>query len=292
MCGIAGFVRGEALPAEREIIERMTATLSRRGPDGSGVHLDGPLALGHRRLSIIDLETGAQPLSNEDGSVWVTYNGELYNELVLRPRLEALGHRYKTGCDTETLVHLYEEHGLDFAAELNGMFAFALWDAPRRRLVLARDRMGQKPLYYTQTPDGGLVFGSEPKALLQHPDVPHALDPDGLARYLFYEYLPAPYSIWKGLRKLPRASFGLGSWLDLAPPVLDASVAVHLDGIGRFCVLGRVFLVCPPRLRRAPPPIRRAPRRLSLRRRRLLQHRRRALRAGTRQGGPHLLDRL
>ncbi len=205
MCGIAGFVRGNSQPADRDVIEKMTATLNRRGPDGSGVHLDGPCALGHRRLAIIDLEAGAQPLSNEDGSVWVTYNGELYNELDLRPRLEAQGHHYRTACDTETLVHLYEEHGLDFAADLNGMFALGLWDAPRGRLVLARDRMGQKPLYYTRTPDGGLVFGSEPKALLPHPDVPRSLDPDSLARYLFYEYLPAPYSIWKGLRKLPPA---------------------------------------------------------------------------------------
>ncbi len=204
MCGIAGFVNSRGRPAERGVIEVMTATLARRGPDGSGVHVAGPVALGHRRLSIIDVEGGAQPLSNEDDSVWVTYNGELYNELPLRAGLEARGHRYKTRTDTETLVHLYEDEGVDFVGRLNGMFALAIWDEPRQRLVLARDRMGQKPLYYAELPGGGLAFGSEPKALLKHPEVPRALDPESLARYLFYEYVPAPYSIWRGVRKLPR----------------------------------------------------------------------------------------
>ncbi len=205
MCGIAGFVNRGGAAADREILTRMTATLAHRGPDGDGDYTDGPAALGHRRLSIIDLDGGAQPMANEDGSVWVTYNGELYNELELRGRLQSLGHTYRTVSDTESLVHLYEEHGADFARHLNGMFALALWDRRRSRLVLARDRMGQKPLYYAETPSGGLVFGSEPKALLQHPDVARRLDPEGLARYLFYEYLPAPFSIWAGMRKLPPA---------------------------------------------------------------------------------------
>lgn len=205
MCGIAGFVRGDGGPADRDILSRMTARIAHRGPDGDGLFVDGPVALGHRRLAIIDPAGGAQPLGNEDGSVQVTYNGELYNELELRPWLEARGHRYRTSTDTESLVHLYEELGADFVRELNGMFALALWDAPRQRLVLARDRMGQKPLFYAETPAGGLVFGSEPKALLEHPDVPRALDPEGLARYLFYEYIPSPGSIWRGFRKLPHA---------------------------------------------------------------------------------------
>lgn len=204
MCGIAGFVRRDGEAADREILSRMTATLGHRGPDGSGLHMDGPAALGHRRLSIIDLAGGGQPMANEDGTVWVTYNGELYNEPALRSALVTRGHAFRTASDTEALVHLYEERGPRFAADLNGMFALALWDAPRRRLVLARDRMGQKPLYYAETP-GGLVFGSEPKALLQHPEVNGSLDPAGLARYLFYEYLPAPYSIYAGIRKLPCA---------------------------------------------------------------------------------------
>jgi asparagine synthase (glutamine-hydrolysing) len=205
MCGIAGFVRGDNQPAERRVLERMTARLAHRGPDGDGFHLAGPVALGHRRLAIIDVAGGAQPMANEDATVWVTFNGELYNELELRGWLEGRGHRYATHSDTESLVHLYEEHGIDFVRALNGMFAFALWDDRRGRLILARDRMGQKPLYYAETPGGGLVFGSEPKALLEHPEVPRALDPAGLARYLFYEYIPAPGSIWAGLRKLPQA---------------------------------------------------------------------------------------
>jgi asparagine synthase (glutamine-hydrolysing) len=205
MCGIAGFVNGQGRPADRDILARMTARLTHRGPDGDGLRVNGPAALGHRRLSIIDLDGGAQPMANEDGSVWVTYNGELYNEFGLRDRLVDRGHVYKTASDTESLVHLYEECGAEFARDLNGMFALAIWDARHSRLVLARDRMGQKPLYYAATSSGGLVFGSEPKALLEHPDVPRRLDPAGLARYLFYEYVPAPNSIWEGIKKLPPA---------------------------------------------------------------------------------------
>jgi asparagine synthase (glutamine-hydrolysing) len=203
MCGIAGFLNRDGDGADRSLLDRMTAPITHRGPDGSGAFVDGPVALGHRRLAIIDPGLGAQPMSNEDGTVWVTYNGEIYNEPALRTRLEALGHRYRTHCDTESLVHLYEEDGPDFVRQLNGMFALALWDARRRRLILARDRMGQKPLFYAETARGGLVFGSEPKALLVHPDVPRRLDPDGLARYLAYEYVPAPGSIWQGMKKLP-----------------------------------------------------------------------------------------
>jgi asparagine synthase (glutamine-hydrolysing) len=204
MCGITGFVNRAGETADRAIVARMTATLSHRGPDGDGFYCEGPVALGHRRLSIIDVAGGAQPMSNEDGSIWITYNGEIYNELELRKELLAKGHRYRTACDTESLVHLYEEEGLDFARRLNGMFALAIWDGNRNRLVLARDRMGQKPLYYGALPDGGLSFGSEPKAILAHPDVGRKLDHASLIRYLFYEYVPAPYSIWSSLQKLPR----------------------------------------------------------------------------------------
>jgi len=205
MCGIAGFVNRSGEEADLATLERMTATLSHRGPDGDGFHCGGPAGLGHRRLSIIDIAGGAQPMANETGSVWVIFNGEIYNEPALRTELESRGHRFRTRSDTECLVHLYEEHGPDFVRHLNGMFALAIWDAPRQRLVLARDRMGQKPLVYAETDRGGIVFGSEPKALFEHPDVQRRLDLDGLARYLFYEYVPAPYSIWKGVRKLPRA---------------------------------------------------------------------------------------
>ncbi len=206
MCGIAGFVNADGRPADRAILERMTATLAHRGPDGDGYFLDGAAALGHRRLAIIDLAGGAQPMANEDGTIWVSYNGELYNEPELRRGLVAHGHVFRTDSDTEALVHLYEEHGPGFVSQLNGMFALALWDGPRQRLVLARDRMGQKPLYYADLSGGGIVFGSEPKALLVHPDVPRRLDPANLARYLFYEYVPAPGSIWHSLRKLTPGS--------------------------------------------------------------------------------------
>ncbi|WP_422926980.1 asparagine synthase (glutamine-hydrolyzing) [Singulisphaera sp. PoT] len=191
--------------ADLATLERMTATLSHRGPDGDGFFREGAAGLGHRRLSIIDIAGGGQPMSNETGTIWVTFNGEIYNDPELRAQLEARGHTFKTRSDTECLVHLYEDHGPEFVKHLNGMFALAIWDIPRRRLVLARDRMGQKPLLYAETPRGGIVFGSEAKALLEHPDVSRELDLDGLARYLFYEYIPAPYSIWKGVRKLPQA---------------------------------------------------------------------------------------
>jgi asparagine synthase (glutamine-hydrolysing) len=204
MCGILGFVNPAGQAADRAIIERMTATLAHRGPDGEGFYCVGPAALGHRRLSIIDVAGGAQPMSNEDDSIWITYNGELYNEPELRKELEAKGHRYRTLCDTESLVHLYEEEGIEFARRLNGMFAAAIWDAARGRLVLVRDRMGQKPLYYAALPGGGLAFGSEPKAVLAHPSVGRTLEHASLVRYLFYEYIPAPFSIWRSLHKLPR----------------------------------------------------------------------------------------
>ncbi len=204
MCGIVGFVNRAGEQADRAIIERMTATLAHRGPDGDGIYCEGPAALGHRRLSIIDLAGGSQPMANEDNTIWLTYNGELYNEFELRKELLAKGHTYRTSCDTESLLHLYEEEGINFARRLNGMFAAAIWDSRRRRLVLVRDRMGQKPLFYGELPGGGLAFGSEPKALLAHPAIGRTLDRASLARYLFYEYVPAPHSIWQSLRKLPR----------------------------------------------------------------------------------------
>jgi asparagine synthase (glutamine-hydrolysing) len=231
MCGIAGFVNHAGVGADRGIVERMTAALAHRGPDGDGTYCDGPVALGHRRLSIIDVTGGAQPMSNEDGTVWVSYNGEIYNEPRLRRELEAKRHRYRTFCDTETLVHLYEEEGPEFVRRLNGMFALAIWDRPRSRLVLARDRMGQKPLYYGSLPGGGLAFGSEPKALLAHPEISRALDLQSLARYLFYEYVPAPDSIWRSLKKLAsghvltweRGDFRV--WRYWNPPVMRSGIA-------------------------------------------------------------------
>ena len=202
MCGIAGFINADNRPADQEILSRMTSTLFRRGPDGFGHWANGPAGLGHRRLSIIDLAGGSQPMPNEDGTIWVTFNGEIYNEPALRKTLLGRGHKFQTLSDTECLVHLYEEHGPEFVEHLNGMFAFALWDIPRQRLVLARDRMGQKPLYWSQLKSGTLIFGSEPKALREHPESECELDRESLARYLFYEYLPYTNSIWKGVQKL------------------------------------------------------------------------------------------
>jgi len=234
MCGITGGVwtrRQRALDAPT--LQRMVSALRHRGPDDEGFFLAGldiadsaqalpaapqpaaadghpmagstpgfGVALGHRRLAIIDVAGGRQPLANEDGSVWIVFNGEIYNYRPLRRRLEGTGHRFRTQSDTEVIVHLYEEHGLGFVEHLNGMFALALWDARRRQLVLARDRLGEKPLVYRVEP-GRLLFASELKSLLEIPDVPRAMDPQALDAYLTYQYVPHPLSIFRGFAKLP-----------------------------------------------------------------------------------------
>jgi asparagine synthase (glutamine-hydrolysing) len=202
VCGICGIVDPSGV--ERDVLNRMTSVLQHRGPDDDGCRIAGGVGLGFRRLSIIDLETGNQPISNEDGSVWTVFNGEIYNFRELRSQLEQQGHRFATNADTEVLVHLYEEEGRRCVGRLNGMFAFAIWDERRRVLLLARDRFGKKPLYYFQTPRG-LVFGSELKALLQHPSCPAEIDRDALAQYLAFEYVPAPSSILAGIYKVPAA---------------------------------------------------------------------------------------
>ncbi|MBI1324944.1 asparagine synthase (glutamine-hydrolyzing) [bacterium] len=202
MCGIAGFVNTDRRPADPAILAAMTSAITHRGPDAAGYWIEDETALGHRRLSIIDVGGGAQPMTNEDGSVWVVYNGETYNEPKIRKDLIARGHAFRNESDTECLVHLYEDHGPDFVRFLNGMFAFAIWDRSRKRLVLARDRMGQKPLYWHQAADGSILFASEPKAILSHPGYSRAIDRDSLARYFFYEYFPWESSIWAGIRKL------------------------------------------------------------------------------------------
>ncbi len=203
MCGIAGIYRFDSAPVDPDLLSRMTAVLAHRGPDGDGVHVDGPAGLGHRRLSIIDLAGGAQPIGNEDGTVWVVLNGEIYNFRDLRADLEARGHRFATRSDTEAIVHLYEERGDDCVQALAGMFAFALWDSRRRRLLLARDRLGKKPLYYAHRPGRALTFGSELKAVLVDPQVPCEIDLEALDRYLGLLYIPAPATIFRDVRKLP-----------------------------------------------------------------------------------------
>lgn len=214
MCGIAGGVwsaRGQSLADST--LRRMTDVLRHRGPDDDGfyrsVRDDGAgVALGFRRLSIIDLAGGHQPLANEDQTVWIVFNGEVYNYRELRPELEARGHRFRTHSDTEVLVHAYEEYGVDCLRRFRGMFAFAIWDVPRQRLFLARDRLGQKPLVYREEP-GRLTFASELKALLQLPNAPRELDPEAVELYLTYQYVPHPRCILKGYRKLPPGHYGL-----------------------------------------------------------------------------------
>ncbi len=171
MCGIIGFVNQDRhKPASERIARAMNDAITHRGPDDEGFYFKNQTALGMRRLSIIDLAGGHQPISNEDGTVWVVFNGEIYNYRELRKGLLARGHTLRTNSDTETIVHLYEDYGDDLVTHLNGMFGFALWDERRQRLLVARDRMGEKPLYFTQT-DEAFIFASELKALVQHPSV-------------------------------------------------------------------------------------------------------------------------
>ncbi len=202
MCGIAGFVAPVGERADRAILERMVGTLRHRGPDALGYHLDGRVGLGVARLRVIDPETGDQPIPNEDGSVHVILNGEVYNFAALRRDFSARGHRFRTRSDTEVLVHAWEEYGERCVDSLNGMFAFALWDARREQLFLARDRMGEKPLYYTFA-HGWFVFGSELRAVLAHPAVSRELDLEGVSRYLAFDYVPDPHTIVRGVQKLP-----------------------------------------------------------------------------------------
>jgi asparagine synthase (glutamine-hydrolysing) len=205
MCGICGVVSiGE--PVEFEHLRAMTQTLVHRGPDADGFHVDGDcrVGLGFRRLSIVDLDTGDQPMSNEDDSIWLVFNGEIYNHAAIRQRLEQRGHRYRSRCDAEAVVHLYEEYGPDCVHHLRGMFAFAVWDSRERILVLARDRLGIKPLYYAHA-DGGksFVFGSEIKALLAHPSMQPRIDEQALSLYLTFAATPAPRTLFEGVQKLP-----------------------------------------------------------------------------------------
>jgi len=201
MCGLSGLFRPEGLqPEDREKVWRMTRTLIHRGPDEEGFYDDNFIALGMRRLKIIDLVTGRQPIANEDQSIWTVYNGEIFNFPELRAELEKRGHLFKTRSDTEVIVHLYEEEGPDFVHRLNGMFAIALWDKKRRRLCLYRDRLGIKPLHYSFLPDG-LVFASEIKALLEA-GVDREIDFEALSQFFSFEFIPAPRTIFRKIHKL------------------------------------------------------------------------------------------
>lgn len=218
MCGIVGFV-GEG---ERSDLERMTAALAHRGPDGEGIHVDpgSGVHLGHRRLAVVDLAGGAQPMWSGDGELGVVFNGEIYNHAELRAELEGRGHRFRSHhSDTETLLYGYREWGEGLPGRLNGMFAFVIHDRPRRRLFAARDRMGEKPFYYSHRP-GLFAFASELEALVRHPAIAPRLDQRALQKYFAYGFIPAPHALYEGCRKLPQ---GCALTLDLADDRLTLS---------------------------------------------------------------------
>ena len=204
MCGITGIFDRTGNPVDRQLLDAMTGTMSHRGPDGDGRFIDHEVGLGHRRLSIIDLGGGAQPLSNEDRTLQIVFNGEIYNFIELRKELEAFGHQFKTRSDTEVIVHAYEQWGKDCVSRFNGMFAFAIWDSIKRELFLARDHLGIKPLYYVWI-GNRLLFGSEIKALMQDAACPHEVDLESLAELFTFRSVPSPKTLFNHIYKLPPA---------------------------------------------------------------------------------------
>ena len=212
MCGITGVMKfRDGARVEPSVLRQMCAAMVHRGPDDEGVYTDGAVGIGMRRLSIVDLATGHQPLSNEDGTVWIVFNGEIYNHAILRPDLEAKGHRYRTHSDTETIIHLYEQYGADCVQHLRGMFAFAIWDARRQKLFIARDRLGIKPLYYRLTADE-IVWGSEIKVVRAYPGSSAEFDRTVLPEYLAFGYLSGERTFYSGIRKLMP-----GHWMEVDP---------------------------------------------------------------------------
>jgi asparagine synthase (glutamine-hydrolysing) len=201
MCGICGVVYSNPRFVDEDVLKQMCRILYHRGPDDEGYYRDKRVGLGVRRLSIIDLSTGRQPLSNEEGTLWIVFNGEIYNYRQLRTQLEQRGHLFSTQTDTEVIVHAYEEYGEGCLEHFNGMFSFAIWDTINQRLFLARDRLGIKPMFYWSS-GHQLIFGSELKAVLQHPDVPREINLPALDQFLTLEYIPAPTTIFKGINKL------------------------------------------------------------------------------------------
>jgi len=209
MCGIAGFISREAGRDDRaSLLDRMCRVITHRGPDEQGTLVRGRAALGMRRLAIIDLKSGQQPIFDCSGDLAIVFNGEIYNYRELKTELESLGHRFKTNCDTETIVHAYEQFGADCVSRLRGMFAFAIYDFRDDSLFIARDRVGKKPLFYAPDAAGDLVFGSELKSLLEHPGVTREIDPAALDAFLTFGYVPEEFCVFKGVRKLPP-----GHWL-------------------------------------------------------------------------------
>lgn len=214
MCGICGIISSNNLTSHQsQQVTRMNSALSHRGPDGEGTYSDDYVTLAMRRLSIIDLSGGWQPLYNEDGNLVLITNGEIYNYIELRKQLELRGHTFSTKSDSETILHLYEEYGAACVHYLRGMFAFALWDRKNKRLMIARDRMGEKPLYFYETRDK-IIFSSEIKSILQSSEIPFILDPDAINLYFHYQYVPEPHTPIKNVRKLPAGHFII---IDLLP---------------------------------------------------------------------------
>jgi len=206
MCGICGIIEFDGKPIERDVVRRMADSLQHRGPDEAGYHFAPGIGLGHRRLSIIDLNTGQQPLCNEDGTIWIIFNGEIYNYDELREPLIAKGHKFRTRSDTEVIVHLYEELGEKCFAQLRGMFSIALWDGRRKQLLLARDRIGKKPLFYYHT-GSTVIFGSELKAILSVGAEDGGLNTTALADYFTFLYIPAPKTIYRNIKKVRAAHY-------------------------------------------------------------------------------------
>lgn len=202
MCGIAGIIYFDNITPKPEIIKRMTDVMAHRGPDDEGIYISGPVGLGHRRLAIIDLSpAGKQPMCNEDATIWITYNGEIYNFIDIRKELLKQGHIFRSATDTEVIIHAYEEWGIDCLKYFNGMFAFVLWDERKRHLWLVRDRIGVKPLFYCKLPQC-LIFGSEIKSILCYSEVPRTIDYEALSYYLALNYTPAPFTLFEHVRQL------------------------------------------------------------------------------------------
>ena len=208
MCGITGFVNANGTSCERSVLERMNQAIFHRGPDEDGFYLNQNVGLAMRRLSIIDLASGQQPIYNEDRSKAIVFNGEIYNYRELREKLDQLGHKFYTKSDTEVVVHLYDEYGVECLQHLRGMFAIAIWDQREQSLFLARDRVGKKPILYSHQPNGDLIFGSEFQAMLQHPSVSREVDLEAIDNYMSYLCIPAPMTAFKQIRKLEP-----GHWL-------------------------------------------------------------------------------
>src|SRR5882762_5998065 len=204
MCGIVGIVRNDAKAVDEVLLSRMCAAIEHRGPDEDGFYINGPVGLAMRRLSIIDLKGGQQPIHNQDRTAWIVFNGEIYNYLELREKLEKLGHVFYTNSDTEAIIHAYDRYGSDCAKHLRGMFAFAIWDERTQELFLARDRVGKKPLLYAQV-NGQLIFGSEFSALLLHPEISRDILPEALNYYFSFMCVPAPLTAYRAIKKLEPA---------------------------------------------------------------------------------------